>query len=904
MPERVVKDNQKRKSTHFCMDTARKLRALCYCLPLVVFTLGLMTADLTDVSPQYARHITSHTLTPSPSAPPPTLPNGLYPADPLYVLSPTDTSHLTSESETMRLNVPIYFVILIATLMSTSSSIGGGLIIYLESLRSLEAGVRTASASEVFSLQEALRTVDRKVVEQVLLVKNFFFLANQVRHNDSAEWTRQMTALFFAQVNSSQTTYYLAMQLLPYQPKLNATNTVYVSVWSDILSTGGRLMVYGEAGPHRGKVISDTGMLLVDCYSLAASGEVSEYLYLWEQYYTSYAEDGVTYTVDPAADIMENDPIRPPPYAHAVNVPGAHAERYAGPRYWHSPDLALIYSYHNIDAMFAPPPPPHPWAHYRAIRITYGYLSDLFLNIFETFHNDADTEVYLVNRRPGKTYGRVLAATVAGFSVVPANCQGVGMKGDVAELSGCYTNVTHHLPKEVGEAFRAVDAVPDTFLKHTCGDEAFFLRGARVGADLLLVWMRPVSVVQGKVNDALYLLLVFVLLVLLFDAFVSVSEIVFIAIPLHSLAASITATGALNTEDASDLIVRFRNKVIMVSEIRSLMEGMAETIAKLNEFRTFIPLSAQEGISDQSSSVEAEEVSSEDTVCSGNTASLASAASIASMARSQTSQMEAFSLNMTHFRPMAVLVSNIVNWHEEVGGDPSDAFTTKQSTLVTVICASVKRFKGSVDFFFGDRFLLGWSTAKKQSEYTLHCGECALNLSDTFTVLGYRSSFGFCVAQGRAGNAGNNQVRRFAVVSPAIAQANTLERYGKAMGIDVVTDGRAISSLQNNNFVFRVLDGIRYPKDTEPTALIAVMTKHAIKDEEWMYQLAQVGQDNPHCEMNQYLLSVLAGVDAKPKLQPPTGQPIPKQFLQAQAQRFEPIELVFSRGGGEALKKS
>ena len=752
------------------------------------------------------------------------------------------------------LNIPIFAVIVCATVLSTTSSLAGGLVIYFQGLDALEESIQQTSLSEVRSLREGILQVDEKVIDLISTIKQFYFSEKQINSTNTLDWTERMNTLFFAQVNSSSLLYYAAVFLHDYGAR-NESNPIYATVWSDLRSNGSKELVLGECGPFLSPNMKD-GNMLVDVFSLdAKTGRKKAYLYKWNAGIAGYGEDGETYTIDPHNDVLSTGTG----YVPAVTIPHAHAERKTGPRLWHSPTKDYLYGYHSIDAMYHPPPPPHPWSQYRAVRITVGYLSSAFSEVFAKHKNIDGVTILYVNRENA----RVLGTTIPSYTVIPTECEQLPLTGEEAEAAGCYKNLTHHFGMAHKEAFEILGRYENgKFLKASLGGQEHFIRKEHVVDSLELIWMRPVSSVEGKVTESLNLLVMFVLVVLFIDAFTSVAEIIFIALPLRDLSKAITLIGNMQTGDAQHPIESYVSRAVMVKEIRLLMIGMFSTILRLEEFKTFIPEAVlfsneQHRFNDGEDNPERVSLHTVGVVRVNPLVSHpdSDVSSFSSSKVSFHSQEDGLGLYVAVKRSMSLMALNVVAWGSHFAGTDDIAFMSNHADMVTAVIDMCVKFAGALYSFQGDRFQIGWNTVKRATDVVTKSIYSSLYIHQQLEKIQLSCAIGH--GKGRVGNIGNACLRRFTIISPMLAWVCLLEMYGKDNGLSTTTDSSVFPYLQNR-FSFRVVDGAVHNKAGHVVPIGEIKGKLKAQTNDWMYHLVHnSSEDDIYAESNAFALAVI-----------------------------------------------
>ena len=767
-------------------------------------------------------------------------------------------------------------------LVSTTSSLAGGLIIYFQGIESLEDALNSTSQSEVRGLRDGLRAIEDSMIDHTTVSKQFFFSPAQIKGNDTEEWARSMLGLMFTQTNASQTIYAVAIALQPYGP-LNVENSsaVYSCVWLDVFPDGSKEMVGAIGGPFARPTMIDGGLQAHTYQMDLQTGLPGDYLYVWGYRIQGHAADGITYTMDPRNDVI--DTARG--YTRATVLPDAHAESIVGPQLWHSPEKDHLYGYYNLNGIFEPPPAPHPWHVYKAVRVAVGYLTTAYDKVLSAdIDLPPETMVFFVQRGEG----RVIASTEPGFDLVAPECKGKGYSGyEATREMNCFRNISWHYKGAVQDAFDQLGAHPTgVFLRKAAGGSEYFMRREWVSREFELLWMRPVSVVEDKVREALNYLIVFVMLVVVFDSLTSIAEVVFIAIPLRHLSSAILHTGNMRTEEAQEAITRYAGTAVMVKEIRNLMRGMRATVGNLEEFRTFIPEQVLASKENEDASYVSEHSDDEGSGPVSPTSGVdeefqsgESALSAKSCSSQSNSGLQKLALHLELRRKVAVLAINVMNWSSDVADADEMITITNHAVIVSVVHTCAAAFSGTVDIQQGDRFCIGFNTAKKVhlGELTSQPLKCSFDLRrKTHHNLSMASVHG----KAKVGNIGNHIIRRFTVVTPLLDWVTTMERFTKRRTGATLIDQTAFDSV-SQDFVFRIVDAIM--RKNQVIAVAEVVRAIKVTTEEWMYQFESREKEAlVFYAENRFALSVIHGLFDEEPPAPPASCPC---FLQAYAER-------------------
>ena len=469
-----------------------------------------------------------------------------------------------------KFHVSVCSVILVASLLSTVASIAGGLIMYLQGVEALEDSVRETSAGELSFLKDKVRGKLTKVEEAADTLKRIVYSKERVSTGNVSEWSSLVRSITFAQVSSQAELYDSTVQLETFNQ--NDSSGFYAGVWGDVLRNGSQELVFGVYGDHLPEkmftVTNGTGVMTVPSYKIGRdTGELQEFVYDWELTGRGMGVPGVS-----------NEH-----YVWGTPPGDAIAARWWKPRRWYASDQNL-YSYAEFQAFFVPPPPPHPWHGYKHMSVWVGFLFKSFQPPFDTYRLEhPDTTVLLVDRRT-----EIIYASTEG-PMIPDWCQPSESKviTQINELNLRCSFSVGNLSASLREAFsKSADMKFGSFAKKTCKGTEIFMSRIHSHEDLELLWMRPVSSVQGKVNAAILYLVVFSVLVLLIDITIAGVELVFIALPMKQLSLAISNVASMDTESASAVI---ENLPIRITEMKLMRNATRHLVSNMVEYKSFLP---------------------------------------------------------------------------------------------------------------------------------------------------------------------------------------------------------------------------------------------------------------------------------------------------------------------------
>eukprot|EP01061_Rhynchopus_euleeides_P042878 TRINITY_DN747_c0_g1_i4.p1 TRINITY_DN747_c0_g1~~TRINITY_DN747_c0_g1_i4.p1 ORF type:complete len:852 (+),score=255.28 TRINITY_DN747_c0_g1_i4:117-2558(+) len=790
-----------------------------------------------------------------------------------------------------QVNVPVMAVILIATLMSTMSSMAGGLILYFQGLESLEDSMAETSDGELKSLRGKLLEQLHVVESSTSTLKKFVYSHERINTYNSSDWESLIRSFEYAQVSAAATLYSSAMALVPHD--WTNRSAFYTAVWGDVLRNGSRELVYGSYNDQLPEdmfvVMEDNSTLknmTIPSYSLHSdTGYIDKFVYEW---------DGKsTYVLDQAAYNPRNGPSDIPLPGGGVYtdppVAGSVMSRWNSPRRWYASD-GNMYTYTELEAIYVPPPPPHPWSSYKSVLLYVGFLYQSFQPPFMDYKAERpDTTAMLVDRSSAVVY----ASTEGG--IIPDWCQPQGGGDNTPTDLGCSLNVAN-LSKAVQAGYRAVAGKPyGTFMKATLDGEEYFLRredGKHL--NLELVWMRPTSSVQGKVQEALVLLIIFTVLVLAFDATVSVLEVVFIALPMRHLATAIAAVGDMETEEAASQVERYESKCIMVAEMRRLMSGMSKTVGRLEEFKAFMPDSILTNHDDDSEShISTKSVS----MTRSKSGSISSFSMDSTTVAHTVGTQRALNLHL-QTKPVGLLLVNVVGWWKYCSGETDGpGLLSSHTHLATVVMEAMTSNGGSLDNFSGDRFLIGWNTSKPRGDYAQRAAITAFEVSEGLPE--HKLSCAIVAGRARVGNTGTKTVRRFSIMSPLVPWVVELEAFNKMRGYLCTTDDQTAARLENS-FVYRVVDAMASHKRKVVAPVVQLVERVVVRAAEWMYEIEQAEQGGRDgAVINNFVRSVVkedwGRIRKAPRAQEILRDLSPDLQEAYAAEAFKPLEMRFDR---------
>eukprot|EP01061_Rhynchopus_euleeides_P022954 TRINITY_DN3744_c0_g1_i5.p1 TRINITY_DN3744_c0_g1~~TRINITY_DN3744_c0_g1_i5.p1 ORF type:complete len:1010 (+),score=346.75 TRINITY_DN3744_c0_g1_i5:26-3031(+) len=473
--------------------------------------------------------------------------------------------------------VPMTAVILLAMLLSTTASLGGGLVMYFKGLESLEDSLRETSSGEIKVLVGGVQGVQDELQSVMKVMKKYVYSRERIRGTDPLEWAATIRSLAIPQVSESSVLYTSSVACITHDP-YNRSG-MYVGTWGDLLANKSRELVHSyytsAAPPEDYAYVNGSLAVNTPAYTVDNEGYLEGLSYEWD------SEN--IFTDSPPRDNVTGLPVQKPhvEYDWAKPWGDSLATRWWTPLKWVSSDKN-VYAYIEIEAIFAPPPAPHPWSTYKEVLLYVGLVVSAFQPTFDDYHAlHPDTTALLVDRDT-----EIVIASTFTNGMIPDSCPQVSID-TVDEKVTCANriNTTSQAVQEAYTTLREVDY--DAFINRDLDGGEYYLRRMRSLRNYEVIWMRPASSVNGKVQEALMYLVIFTSIVLAFDLAISIAEVVFIALPMKRLSVAIRSVADMKTEEAAAAL-----KALGASPLREVGVMRAATtllVENVSEYKTFLP---------------------------------------------------------------------------------------------------------------------------------------------------------------------------------------------------------------------------------------------------------------------------------------------------------------------------
>ena len=738
--------------------------------------------------------------------------------------------------------IPIKYVIAAATLVSTFSSMAGGLLMYFEGLKSLEETVAETSASEVQGLSAEIMSVVTKTTEVASSAIYFAYddaIISGFDDASAASYTQRLHAQQFSTVRGSGSDLFALGVAVDNQAK-DDPNNLYCSVFRSPLKTGAVEYTGGVYARHlynngsglywKNNTTPPSLYMSTDAKELNEStGKYIKNLYQFNTAAYMYYADGF----DPAVTTQL-------PTGWSPAAAPALAVKWRVPRVWMSSDQ-VSFGYGGIDLILKPPPFPHPWHKARIVVAFSLFFYDSWAKRLQAYHETkADTKVIIYDREHKLVY-----ASTEGTNLVNSDgCLTRSLNDLVSRPPGCayFLHNTSALMQEAYNDMLYEDEV-DMHIKNFAGSK-YFVRKRTIFNDVEILWMRPTSSVEGKVRKALNLLIFFTVLILVFDTVVSILEMLFVALPMKRMEATIELVGSMQTEEAMVAIAKQTDKPFMVKEIKGLLVGMAAAANHLHELREFMP---------QSVLCRDDDDGDETPPASQSSSKSFTQKSISHCSRSLVSShptvVPTRCVGLSRRKSVTVACFNIKGFHACLKKG-QDAALKDHQRYVEEVMTNSRMMRGIVDELFGDRISVSFNTVMICGVHEQNATKLAMRAT-ALAEIGTGVNAAICTGPASVGNVGCVGLKKFAIFGPLVAASRALVNCATAWKTIVLCNlevARAAGTCVNFRHVMPSLVCGVSTILTEAKGEVAPQG-----NEEWMYQLSNAESANPFAVHNRLI---------------------------------------------------
>ena len=315
-------------------------------------------------------------------------------------------------------------------------------------------------------------------------------------------------------------------------------------------------------------------------------------------------------------------------------------------------------------------------------------------------------------------------------------------------------------------------------------------------------------------------------------------------------------------------------------EIATIQSAFNTMTAELAQIKSFLPQSVLEQLYGGTAQDEGDaEYHSRSMSCSSDTPTIKST----TIAKQSTNSTPTASSNGASLntavkmltRKVTMLSLNVMGFQKLVGTQSTDELLAKHGRIVSAVSDACVDFRGVMDGFQGDRFLISFNAVTRAGNHAaLAAYSAAAVSSGVWSEMSLLMTSGIASGPALVGNMGSAATKRFTVLSPMVNYAVLLERLGKKYssfaGPVTMSGGAAMLDL-DANFDLLTLDAIAIPtiKGDNATRRILVCAVMAAKEaaaDEWMYEMAEGSKGSPYTACNEafdlYLRGMIASATA------------------------------------------
>eukprot|EP01062_Namystynia_karyoxenos_P039657 TRINITY_DN28856_c0_g1_i1.p1 TRINITY_DN28856_c0_g1~~TRINITY_DN28856_c0_g1_i1.p1 ORF type:complete len:958 (+),score=224.47 TRINITY_DN28856_c0_g1_i1:69-2876(+) len=494
-----------------------------------------------------------------------------------------------------RILVPAKALLVLAALLSVTSSFLGGWLMYSEGLRAIEDTVEEISATDTLvaaqRLFAAFKEVDTTSREYVTLFQhgNFSSLTDMQRQLYRAQWAR---------LSAVDTLYSIGVTAVPLTNYRTNSSLVYQNLWWDPLTDP--VYVERNNGSDRQYVNGEYIPVYWNHSSCDFSGGEAESYGLF--CYRGFAIDPVTgyalrevysWTGTQAAHFqdagVEGDARR------WVEQSEGWAEN--GATWWRAPDIwesedgtPLVYS--SFVRILPASGLPNMLLHFKVVVQTY--IS--FYTWQEELSGLGSSATTVACFLDYGTQSQVLATSLAPV-LVARGCKDFRAVEEHAGAHPCLVSLGM-LSHTVQDAAVVLNrSAENTFQRadirggeHWMRRRVIFSKGpGDLLDDIHLLWMRPVSAVRDKVNRGLYIFVFFLVGAVLLQLAGLALQLLKIGAPLSSVARAMNYIDGLDLDPAEEGALKAVSSCLAVTEITAVVSSFITAVRVLREYKGFLP---------------------------------------------------------------------------------------------------------------------------------------------------------------------------------------------------------------------------------------------------------------------------------------------------------------------------
>eukprot|EP01063_Lacrimia_lanifica_P024617 TRINITY_DN3248_c1_g1_i2.p1 TRINITY_DN3248_c1_g1~~TRINITY_DN3248_c1_g1_i2.p1 ORF type:complete len:873 (+),score=173.75 TRINITY_DN3248_c1_g1_i2:68-2686(+) len=745
-------------------------------------------------------------------------------------------------SENRAHTIPITILIAAAMLVSTAASLTGGLIMYKESVASLEETVRDTSLSELDSVAKQIESVVYGILDDGKAMINTMYASSMLDATDEEQWSEVARYIQYSMIKAKPATYCLGLAAMPRAGE--EEKAWYTTTWCDPLKSGGCNMAVGvrHRPRHNNSIIFAEGGNLSPTPTYAVryeDGTLGDFMYSWD------SNEPFVQSLIPGYDAADRD------------RDGELGRMHLGAMAWFTADY--VYAYSGWNVVFKPPPPPHPWSQFEGINLIALYQYGSWSSVMDAYRKRYGelTDIVILDDVTLGVYG-----ATTGEQMVD---QGCFVDGEITLMSSCNVKL-RNMSSAVQELHRSYNSGSsrEDFRALALDGTHYFTRRRPLFNDVSIYWMRPTAAVNDKVNDALILLVVFSVMIFFFDVLISAAEMHFIATPLADVTDTFLLVAHMETGAAKMALTKQASKRFMVREVHRLILFLHRTVEDMEEYRSYLPQSVLNQVGD-----EQHEAASEDErpkrQSTDRLSERARALSVDTSATSRKRSLTSTGLSVPEKRRRAKAIVRalkcglvrkrftlaFINMKRFLQtqtqlGDAASALWLLETHLNAVLgCLEVHH--GVLESFLGDHYVGSFNASVLNSSHSAGGIRCAVDVTKRVSAdggSGLRAAI--VTGTGLAGNAGNSTTRKYTFITPIYGFGMALLEVAKQLDVGtVVPEERAeVQFGLVSEFRARAVASCIYDKIKDTVYDVReILGLHDVLHQEWMYELNQQEED-------------------------------------------------------------
>ena len=330
--------------------------------------------------------------------------------------------------------------------------------------------------------------------------------------------------------------------------------------------------------------------------------------------------------------------------------------------------------------------------------------------------------------------------------------------------------------------------------------------------------------------------------------------------PFARVAVVMTEVAVMHIDEVPDL-----SSILL--EMNSIHRAMIMMMKNLKEYKSYMPQSV---LADTTDTDDEGTVNPTDVISSrsGGQKSLSHSHSGSSLKGGKSASLtndaagavrNGMALSITKKRISFALV-NICDWHAKVQ-DLGDSFIEFHSKTLTTVLSCFSVTKGISDVFSGDHFLCGYNGIRTVSGHRIAACNAALNIKTQLeTNFNLRISSAVVTGEGRVGNLGCDEMKKYSYVTPVLTWCHSLERYARNLDVGVLCD-QWVAQDAVSDFSLRDVGKVDFAKRTTKSIKVHILISAKAQGDadEWMYQMEAASKSNPYVQWNKYVTFVCEG---------------------------------------------